>query len=165
MMMDEFIQYIGNITIGIFSVLTVWPLIAIFASDDKERAFNAACRSAQTVLLACIVLILSGCAHQDEWTKRDTWGQVAATIAIIGDGVSSVKIRETENISEHGAFANHFIGDQPTTEDLFLYHTTLAISSYLIARALPAKWRPYFQAIEVGAHGYAWYNNCQLELC
>jgi len=107
----------------------------------------------------------SGCAHQDEWTKRDTWGQVAVTIAIAGDGVSSFRIRETENVYEKGYIASRVMGTQPTKQDLILYHTTLAISSYFIARALPAKWRPYFQGVEVGAHGYAWYNNCELELC
>ena len=109
--------------------------------------------------------MLCGCAHQDEWTSRDTWGQVAATIAIAGDGISSVKIRETEGIYESGAVARRVIGSQPTKQDLILYHTTLAISSYFIARALPAAWRPYFQAVEVGAHGYAWYSNCQIDLC
>ena len=163
--MDEFIQPIANIMIVMFGILTIFPFIAMFASDDKENAFNATCRSAQIVLLACIVLLLSGCANIDPWTKRDTLGQIAATIAIAGDGVSSIKIRETENVSEHGAIARRIMGPQPTKEDLLLYHTTLAVSSYFIARALPASWRPYFQTIEVGIHGYAWYNNCQLELC
>ncbi len=117
------------------------------------------------MMLSFLLIALSGCAHQDEWTRRDTWGQVAVTIAIAGDGVSSIKIRETENVREAGYIASRIMGDQPTKEDLILYHTTLVISSYFIARALPASWRPYFQVIEVGAHGHAWYSNCQLELC
>ncbi len=118
-----------------------------------------------SVSVVIAVLLLTGCAHQDEWTRQDTWGQIAATIAIAGDGYSSLKIHETENIYEAGAVASRIMGRQPSEKDLILYHSTLAISSYLIARSLPAKWRPYFQAIEVGAHGYAWYNNCQLGLC
>ena len=117
------------------------------------------------ILLACVVLVMSGCAHQDEWTRRDTWGQVAATIAIAGDGVSSVGIRETDNVHEAGFVASRVMGLQPTKSDLFLYHTSLIITSYFIARALPASLRPYWQGIEVGAHGYAWYNNCELGLC
>lgn len=117
------------------------------------------------LLLVMTALIVCGCAHQDPWTKRDTWGQAAATIAIIGDGVSSLKIRETPNLHEAGYVASRIIGSQPTKEDFILYHTTLAISSYFIARALPAKWRPYWQVIEAGTHSYAWYNNCQLGLC
>lgn len=116
-------------------------------------------------LILIAVLMLSGCASNDSWTKQDTWGQVAATIAIIGDGVSSFKIHETDGIHEAGAVAYRVMGRQPTKKDLIVYHTTLAISSYLIARSLPAKWRPYWQTIEVGAHGYAWYNNCKLGLC
>lgn len=112
----------------------------------------------------CALLALSGCAHQDVWTTRDTIGQVIATIAIVGDGVSTSRIRGTEGISEIGG-ARHFIGSQPTKQDTAMYFTTLAISSYFIARALPAKWRPYFQGSEVVIFGSSWYNNCQLELC
>lgn len=121
--------------------------------------------SAEKHLLLMVAVFLSGCASNEPWTTRDTWGQVAATIAILGDGASSLKIRETEGIYETGYVARHVMGEQPTKQDLILYHATLSVSSYLIARWLPAKWRPYWQAIEVGAHGYAWYNNCELGLC
>ena len=117
------------------------------------------------LLFLCVLFSFSGCASNDPWTRQDTLGQVVVTIAIVGDGVSSLKIHETDGIYEAGPVAYRVMGRQPTEKDLIMYNSTLAVSSWLIARWLPAKWRRWWQTIETGVHGYAWYNNCDLGLC
>lgn len=113
----------------------------------------------------CVLLALTGCAHQDEWTERDMWAQVAVSIAIIGDSASSVNIRSTDGIYERGYIASRVIGSQPTAKNLFVYMTSVIVLDLMVARALPAKWRPYFQGGAFVMHASAWHHNCQLGLC
>ncbi len=143
-----------------------WHLLGLMAPVGLVHPISHGGLPMKRVLETIVLLLLlTGCAHQDEWTRQDTWRQIAVTIAIAGDGVSSVRIRETENIYEAGAIARKVMGSQPTKSDLAQYHFTLAVTSFAIAWVLPPSWRPYWQGFEVGIHGYAWYNNCQLGLC
>ena len=111
------------------------------------------------------VLILTGCAHTDEWTKRDTLLQLGATAMMVADAVTTNRIQNDQNTYENGPVAKHFLGPQPSTSDTYQYFGTVIISSYFISRALPAKWRPYYQVWEIGAHGYGFLNNCNNDLC
>ena len=106
-----------------------------------------------------LLLALVGCAHSDPWTKRDTVLQLVTTAAIACDAWSTTKIQYYPGISEGGPIARKFLGDQPSTSGTYQYMATAAISSYLISRALPAKWRPFWQVVHAYDHGSACSSN------
>ena len=116
-------------------------------------------------IILLLIFALVGCAHQDEWTTRDTWMQVGVTAAIAADAYTSSKIQYTPNVMEDGPIAHRIIGRQPSTFDVYMYSGTLIITNYFISRALPGKWRPYWQVWGIYDHGYATYHNCELDLC
>jgi hypothetical protein len=122
-------------------------------------------RCGMRMLLILTILLISGCAHNDPWTTRDTVMQVGVTTILAYDAVTTSRIQGCENCYERGAVAKRFLGSQPSTSDTYMYFGTLAISNYLISRALPAKWRPYWQGANIVIHGEAVINNCRLELC
>lgn len=116
-------------------------------------------------LIILTILLISGCAHNDPWTTRDTVMQVGVTVALAADAVTTSRIQYCETCYERGPVAKRFLGSQPSTSDTYLYFGTLAITNYFISRALPAKWRPYWQTWEMAVHGYAVINNCNIGLC
>ena len=118
----------------------------------------------RNLFLPFMAIFACGCAHQDEWTSQDTKFQIAVTIAMAADGYTSSKIQYTERMEEVGLVAKQFLGPQPSTSDVWMYTGTLMISSYFISRALPSKWRPYWQGFEIGMHGTAAIANCQQDL-
>lgn len=109
--------------------------------------------------------LLSGCAHEDAWRTQDTVGQVVLTAVLIADAHSTSNIQYTPNVWEAGPIASKVLGLQPSTSDTWQYFTTLAISHYFITRAMPAKWRPYWQGFNTGAHAWAVWGNCEMNLC
>jgi hypothetical protein len=117
------------------------------------------------IRLALTLLVLSGCAHNDPWTTRDTWMQVGLTTALAADAYTTAKIQYDPNLREVGPLASHVLGPQPSTSDTWQYFTTLAVSHYFIVRALPRRWRPYWQGAYIVNHAYWVRNNCSLELC
>ena len=114
--------------------------------------------------IVIILALLSGCAHQDEWTTRDTWLQIGVTATLAADAYTTSKIQYDPWIEEVGPIAKHVLGRQPSTSDTYMYFGTLAISNYFITRALPAKWRPYWQGYEIAVHGSVAIKNCKLDL-
>ena len=114
------------------------------------------------ILLA--MFLMSACAHQDEWTSRDTKFQIAVTIAMAADGYTTSKIQYTPGIREEGRIAKQFLGSQPSTSDTWTYMGTLMISSYFISRALPERWRPYWQSIQIAGFGITAANNCRQDI-
>ena len=117
------------------------------------------------LILLVVVVLASGCAHQDDWSKRDTYMQLGVTAVLAADAYTTSKIQYAPTIYESGPLANKVLGRQPSTSDTYMYFGTLMITNYLISRALPAKWRPYWQGWEMSAHGYSVVNNCNLGLC
>jgi len=109
--------------------------------------------------------MLSSCAHPDPWTKRDTALQLIATATIIGDAITTERIQDVPNVYEAGPIAKEFLGPQPSTKDTIIYFSCAIVFSWLAARLLPAKWRPYWQGWEIAAHSYAIKNNCDNGLC
>ena len=112
-----------------------------------------------------LLFLFSGCASNDPWTRQDTIRQVGVTAVMLGDAITTEKIQYQANTWEAGPIAKRFLGPQPSTSDTCLYFGSVIVSSWLITRALPAKWRPYYQGWEIAAHGYAVANNCQNGLC
>lgn len=114
--------------------------------------------------LLAALLAMGGCAHSDEWTKRDTWMQVAVTATLAADAYTTSKIQYA-NLVEDGFVLRKVLGSKPATRDTYIYFGSLIISHYFITRMLPAKWRPYWQGWELAVHGRAVVNNCNNGLC
>jgi hypothetical protein len=118
----------------------------------------------KTLIAILILALLSGCAHQDEWTREDTWRQITVTAALMADGYTTAQIHKDPMVEEGGPIARKFLGPQPSSEDTAIYFATLAISNYFISRALPAKWRHRWQTWEMTVHGYAVVKNAEMGL-
>lgn len=115
-------------------------------------------------IILAIMFVLTGCAHQDEWTKQDTAMFIGASAAMVIDAVTTARIQYRPGIYEAGNI-RYVLGSQPSTSDTYLFFGTLIISNYFITKALPAKWRPYWQGSVIAIHSYAVRNNCELDLC
>lgn len=116
-------------------------------------------------VLLLAVLLLTGCAHSDPWSKRDTvlYGVTLGVLA--ADAYTTSRIQYTAGVYEVGPVARRVLGSQPRTSDTVMYFGTLAVSNYFIGRALPAKWRPYWYGLGIAHHGYVIRNNCNDGLC
>ena len=117
------------------------------------------------IVTTLALLINAGCAHTDEWTTRDTILQVGLTLTLAADARTTSRIHKTSGVYERGPFVQPILGSQPDPVETYLFFTSLALSDYLIARALPAKWRPYFQGSLLAGHAYWVGRNCELDLC
>ena len=112
-----------------------------------------------TVMLS-VVFLTVGCTHNDPWTRGDTARQVLVSASYVIDATQTVDIQHRPDLMEGGLIARHVLGLQPSTSDTWQYFATLTISNYLIARAMPAKWRPYWQYGTVITEIPAIRNNC-----
>ncbi len=110
----------------------------------------------RSVLGIFIALLgLSGCAHQDAWTTRDTVLQSTLMIVMAYDAYLTTQLQDCPRAREVGDIAKHVLGRQPATSDTYQYFAALIITDYLIARALPERWRPYWHGYGIGVHTYA----------
>ena len=114
----------------------------------------------RTLLILLGPLLMQGCAHSNEWTKTDTHMQLIVTAAYAADAYTTSKIQYDPLMQEEG-LARHVLGRQPSTSDTYMYFGTLMLSNWLISRALPAQWRPFWQFTNFAAHGGAAIANCQ----
>jgi hypothetical protein len=65
------------------------------------------------------------------------------------DGIQTSKIQYYDDLQEVGPVAKHVLGPQPSTSSTWQYFATVALTHWLVARALPPKWRPYWQGIGI----------------
>ncbi len=111
-----------------------------------------------------VIILLQGCAHSDPWSKQDTVLQSVYTATLLMDAMQTSQIQHRPDLIEVGPVANHFLGDNPSSRDTVMYFGTLAVSNWMISRALPKEWRPYWQGANIAMHGSAVFNNCDLGL-
>ena len=116
---------------------------------------------------AAIVLaaLVTGCAHTDPWTERDTAMYSTVLATLVADGVTTSRIQDDPTLEEGGPVARYILGEQPSTTDTALYMGGLAIGYYFIGRAMPAEWRPWFYGFVILDHGSAVIRNCNHGLC
>lgn len=117
-----------------------------------------------TRLLPLVVLIASGCAHQDEWTRRDTAMQLGVTGLVAYDAHLTANLRNS-GFEEVGPVARLVIGRSPDPADAYVYMASFALFYYLVSRSLPAKWRPYWQGFKMLDHAYGINQHCLDGLC
>ena len=117
------------------------------------------------MFLLAIAVVCAGCAHQDDWTRRDSAMYAGTLTVLAADAITTSRIQDCLTCEEGGMIARPILGANPSDRDVALYFGTLAVSNYLIGRALPERWRPYWFGSQIAIHGAAVVNNCNKELC
>ena len=112
--------------------------------------------------LAVCVLALSTCgtARADEWSDEDTVREAAFQVVNLMDAYQTSRIQYRADLTEGMPLTRAVIGPEPSTRDTALYFGTLGISHFLIARLLPARWRPWFQGGTFAFSTATVLNNC-----
>ncbi len=90
------------------------------------------------------------------------WAFQAVNVA---DAYTTMQIRHDPAVEEIAWPTRQLIGANPAEDEVALLFLTYGISHYLIARALPPKWRRYYQVGTIGYSAALVINNCQLGLC
>ena len=111
---------------------------------------------------ALLVLLMSGCAT--DWTRADTNRQLLLTGLMAVDAYQTTRIQYDPGLIEGVPLTRSVLGSNPSTAPTYQYFAELALSHYLIARVLPAKWRPYYQGFFVLDHLYGIHTNIRLGL-
>jgi len=114
----------------------------------------------ERILTLIVVVALTGCASNNEWRPVDTQRQILVTMAIAADTWSSRNIGSETGTQEVGIVARSLIGAHPSSEEFLVYFTVIAVADYYISRALPEKWRPFFQFFTFVEHLGAVKHNC-----
>ena len=107
-----------------------------------------------------LLTLLSGCA-----TTTDTKYEIAFQVINAVDAYTTAQIRHTRNVEETNSITRSLIGRQPNGADVALLFVTYGISHYVIARALPEKWRRFYQVGTIAYSTSLVINNCQIDLC
>ena len=113
----------------------------------------------------CILYVLLGGCGSSNWTATDTKYEVAFQTINALDAYSTAQIRHDPALEERAWPTRQLIGSNPAEDEVALLFVTYGISHYLIARALPPKWRRYYQISTMGYSIALVINNCQLGLC
>ena len=92
-----------------------------------------------------VLLFLTGCASNAEWTATDTRYEDTYQLVSAMDAYTTMQIRHHPTVVEKAWPTRQLIGSNPSEKDVALLFMTYGISHYFIARALPAKWRRYYQ--------------------
>lgn len=109
-------------------------------------------------------LLLSACASAP-WSPRDVALEASFQAVNAIDGITTARIAGDPSLEERVPFTRRVLGPNPSSSDAALYFATAGASHWLISRALPPKWRPWFQAPTVGASAAAVSDNCRNGLC
>ena len=112
--------------------------------------------------IVILCFLFGGCAS---WTPTDTKYEIAFQFMNAADAYTTARIRHTENVEEGSSVTRHFLGRQPEETEVALLFITYGISHYMIAKALPRKWRRFYQVSTIGRSTYMVVNNCNLGLC
>ena len=102
-----------------------------------------------------IAAMLDGCAANGDWTRRDTALEVSFQVINYLDARGTANIHSDPRFEEGSAFTRAVLGPQPDPNEAYVYFASMALSHYLISRALPAKWRPWYQGATIAHTGHA----------
>ncbi len=114
------------------------------------------------IRLLALCFLLGGCAT---WTEEDTKYEIAFQLVNVADAYTTARIRHTEGVYEKNPITLSTIGSQPTEADVALLFITYGIGHYMIARALPRKWRRFYQVGSIAYSTAIVINNCHHGLC
>lgn len=123
------------------------------------------------VLMKWLVVLsafLTGCSvfqPHEEWRPRDTALEVGFQVLNVIDARSTQQIAASP-YEELTTVTRAVLGPKPDPGETAVYFATIGLSHYLISRALPPKWRKWFQAGTIVYSGVLIERNCgDLDLC
>ena len=133
---------------------------------------------ARTTIIV-LALALSGCAANGGWTKRDTALEITWQVVNAMDAYSTANIHESpdwhpvtingvnylKRVEEHTPLTRSVLGPRPDPGETYMWFLTMGLSHWAISRALPPKWRPWFQGTTTAISADAVIGNCDRELC
>lgn len=120
----------------------------------------------RTAITLAACALLSACASissytgPEDWDRSDTGREITFQLLNAVDAVQTSEIRDRPDVQEVGPIARTIMGAEPSGTDVALYFGSMAISHYLISRALPPRLRQYWQIGSIGERTYWVYNNC-----
>ena len=143
--------------------------IPVVGDEPPARSDSNALRAAfRRYSIVVAALLLQGCAVLEapgDWNARDTALEATFQASNLMDAVTTARIQDTPGIIETTPFARELLGRNPGTTETAVYFGTVALSHYVIARSLPKKWRPWFQAGSIIHSSEAVIRNCDNGLC
>jgi hypothetical protein len=115
-------------------------------------------------IAALAFLSMTGCGMtpRDDWSRANTVAEVAFQVSNALDAAQTAQFKDRPDVGESVPLTRALIGESPTTRDTAIYFATMGVSHYLIARMLPAKWRPWFQGGSLIYSSALVYNNCNV---
>ena len=119
-------------------------------------------------IVASMLVGLTGCAsmeqNRESWKLRDTALEISWQALNAIDGSQTANIHEHPELIETSSITRWILGEQPDPKEAYLYFLSIGVSHYFIMRALPPKWRPWFQGIWIYNSGKTVIDNHQLGL-
>lgn len=112
----------------------------------------------------CAVLLMSGCASSEPWRTQDTVLQTIVTGLLVVDAMQTSDIQYHDNLYEAMPVAQAVLGRQPKTSETWRYFAANALFNYMVTRALPQRWRPFWQGATIAVETSLIFNNCALGL-
>ena len=113
--------------------------------------------------LLLLTVFFSGCSST--WTTTDTKYEIAFQAVNLADAYTTSRIRHTDGVAEADPITRSLIGSQPDGRDTALLFMTYGVSHYVIARALPERWRRFYQVSTTVYSAALVIENCDLGLC
>jgi hypothetical protein len=111
-------------------------------------------------LLLTILTITPAWAWQD-WSKSDQQMFVASSIAITADWMTTRWA--ADNNWPNGTWEkNYVMGRHPSVDTVDTYFVVMLISNYIIADALPERYRSFYFTFRTVTHGSAALGNVEL---
>lgn len=109
-----------------------------------------------------VVTMLNGCtASRSNWSKEDTYRQVAVTSLMAIDYMQTMEIaRDPDNYHEN----NPILGNHPSEAEVTAYFLMSYAVTSGISLALPDNLRPWWQYLIIGIEGGATANNFSIGL-
>ena len=102
------------------------------------------------MIMVCIFVLFSGSCYAGDWTKEDTYRQLAYTAFHAADWAQSLEIASNDDFYER----NFILGKHPSEGRVNTYFAATLITNMAISYFLPQKYRKWWQygtmAIEIG---------------
>jgi hypothetical protein len=106
-----------------------------------------------------IVCLLTGCTFGENWTRGDTYREVAWGAIHVADWA------QTRQIAQHPEKyyeTNPILGKHPSEQSVNLYMGTALIVHPIISGLLPKPYRDVWQYMSIGVSGAAVINNVSI---
>jgi hypothetical protein len=108
--------------------------------------------------IAVIVLLLTGCTFGENWTRGDTYREVA------WGAIHAVDWAQTRQIAQNPEYheTNPILGSHPSVGSVDLYMASALVIHPVISAVLPKPYRDVWQYLSIGVSGACVINNVSI---